>query len=190
MLGEDPFRKRLTSFRVGLPRTVCSFGNDFMGVTKTQTPKTQTSDLRPRKLRPRKLRPRKLRPRKLRPRKLRPRKLRPRKLRPRKLRPRKLRPREIKKKNRFKFAWTAPVDRCLVDQTMKIKYSDLVWFIYRCRVGQTVNNKVWRDTAADTVLQKKWRFHRNLLFDFMYVAWLSARNPQKSQNLKKKFNKI
>ena len=46
------------------------------------------------------------------------------------------------------------------------------------------------DTAADTVLQKKWRFHRNLLFDFMYVAWLSARNPQKSQNLEKKFNEI
>ena len=30
MLGEDPFRKRLTSLSVGLPRTVCSFGNDFI----------------------------------------------------------------------------------------------------------------------------------------------------------------
>ena len=32
MLGEDPFRKRLTSYRVGLPRTVCSFGNDFIAL--------------------------------------------------------------------------------------------------------------------------------------------------------------
>ena len=32
MLGEDPFRKRLTSFSVGLPRTVCSFGNDFIAL--------------------------------------------------------------------------------------------------------------------------------------------------------------
>ena len=31
MLGEDPFRKRLTSFSVGLPR-VCSFGNDFIAL--------------------------------------------------------------------------------------------------------------------------------------------------------------
>ena len=34
MLGEDPFRKRLTSFSVGLPRTVCSFGNDFIALEK------------------------------------------------------------------------------------------------------------------------------------------------------------
>jgi len=32
MLGEDPFRKRLTSFSVGLPRTVCLFGNDFIAL--------------------------------------------------------------------------------------------------------------------------------------------------------------
>ena len=32
MLGEDPFRKRLTSFSVSLPRTVCSFGNDFIAL--------------------------------------------------------------------------------------------------------------------------------------------------------------
>ena len=32
MLGEDWFRKRLTSFSVGLPRTVCSFGNDFIAL--------------------------------------------------------------------------------------------------------------------------------------------------------------
>ena len=32
MLAEDPFRKRLTSFSVGLPRTACSFGNDFVAL--------------------------------------------------------------------------------------------------------------------------------------------------------------
>jgi len=32
MLAEDPFRTRLTSFSVGLPRTVCSFGKDFIAL--------------------------------------------------------------------------------------------------------------------------------------------------------------
>jgi len=32
MLAEDPFQKRLTSFSVGLPRTVCSFGKDFIAL--------------------------------------------------------------------------------------------------------------------------------------------------------------
>ena len=32
MLAEDPFRKCLTSFSVGLPRRVCSFGKDFIAL--------------------------------------------------------------------------------------------------------------------------------------------------------------
>jgi len=32
MLAEDPFQKRLTSFSVGLPRTVCLFGKDFIAL--------------------------------------------------------------------------------------------------------------------------------------------------------------
>ena len=44
MLAEDPFRKRLTSFSVGLTRTVCSFGKDFIALEVKESLQTFQDD--------------------------------------------------------------------------------------------------------------------------------------------------